>query len=170
MPSALPASLVLLLLLQGTFTDDAVIITMGVYCGDFEGGDHRRSFLSVVYAFSKTALYTRPPEDGCNIYAATYFPATSWYRSVPPSGQALVESKYKPFNNYVQPARPQDVEDVDKPPMLVMKVGGQRAPCRVLERVRLAAALSHPGRRQEGYSHNLARCGCRHAAHRLKTE
>lgn len=125
MPPCLPRCLppLLLLLLQGTFTDDAVIITMGVYCGDFEGGDHRRSFLSVVYAFSKTALYTRPPEDGCNIYAATYFPATSWYRSVPPSGQALVESKYKPFNNYVQPARPQDVEDVDKPPMLVMKVG-----------------------------------------------
>jgi hypothetical protein len=110
---------------QGTFTDDAVIVALGVYCGNFEGADENRAFLSVVFAYSKKALYTKPPEDGCNIYAATYFPATSWYRSVPPSGQALVEAKFKPFNNYVQPARPQDYDDVMKRPMLVMKVKPQ---------------------------------------------
>lgn len=44
------------------------------------------------------------------------------YRSVPPSGQALVENSFKPFNSFIQPARPQEIEDVAKPPVLVMKV------------------------------------------------
>lgn len=106
---------------QGTFTDDAVIVSMGLYCGNFDSDD-TRSFLSVVYAYSKRALYTKPSVGRCRIYAATYLAPTSWYWSVPPSGQALVENSFKPFNSYIQPARPQDIEDMSKPPMLVMKV------------------------------------------------
>lgn len=106
---------------QGTFTDDAIIVSMGVYCGNFES-DEQRTFLSVMYAYSKRALYKKPPPEGCDIYAATYLAPTSWYRSVPPSGQALVEDSFKPFNSYIQPARPQSIEDISRPPMLVMKV------------------------------------------------
>jgi hypothetical protein len=107
--------------LQGTFTDDAVIVSMGLYCGNFDSDD-TRAFLSVVYAYSKRALYTKPSSSHCRIYAATYLAPISWYRSVPPSGQALIEPSFKPFNSYIQPARPQDIEDMSKPPMLVMKV------------------------------------------------
>lgn len=109
--------------LQGTFSDDAIIVAMGVYCGTF-ASDETHSFLSVMYAFSKKALYTKPPAHGnTEIYAATYLSPGAWYRSVPPGGQALVEDNFKPFNNYIQPARPQTAEDVSKPPLFVMKVG-----------------------------------------------
>lgn len=63
---------------QGTFTDDAVIVSLGVYCGNFESDD-QRAFLSVVYVYSKRHLYSRPPTEGCEIYAATYLGPTSWY-------------------------------------------------------------------------------------------
>jgi hypothetical protein len=108
--------------LQGTFSDDAIVVAMGVYCGSF-ASDESHSFLSVMYAYSKKALYSKPPKNGgCEIYAATYLSSGAWYRSVPPSGQALVEDNFKPFNNYIQPARPQCAEDVPKPPLFVMKV------------------------------------------------
>jgi hypothetical protein len=94
---------------------------MGLYCGNFEKDD-TRAFLSVVYAYSKKVLYTKPSSGRCRIYAATYFAPTSWYRSVPPSGQAFIENSFKPFNSYITPARPQDIEDMFQPPMLVMKV------------------------------------------------
>lgn len=77
-PSRLPP----LLSQQGTFTDDAVIVSMGVYCGNF-ASDDQRAFLSVVYAYSKRHLYSRPPREGCEIYAATYLGPTSWYRAAP---------------------------------------------------------------------------------------
>jgi hypothetical protein len=94
---------------------------MGVYCGNFTSDD-TRAFMSVVYAYSKRVLYTTPSSKQLRVYAATYLAPTSWYRSVPPSGQALVENSFKPFNSYIQPARPQDIDDVSQPPMLVMKV------------------------------------------------
>jgi hypothetical protein len=62
---------------QGTFTDDAVIVSMGVYCGNF-AVDDQRAFLSVVYAYSKRHLYSKPPQQGCELYAATYLGPTSW--------------------------------------------------------------------------------------------
>lgn len=113
--------------LQGTFSDDAIMVAMGVYCGSF-ASDESHSFLSVLYAYSKKALYAKPPAYGdVEIYAATYLSSGAWYRSVPPGGQALVEDNFKPFNNYIQPARPQAAEDVSKSPLFVMKVSPARS-------------------------------------------
>lgn len=34
-----------------------------------------------------------------------------------------VAGGYTPYNNFIQPARPQDIEDMAAPPLFVMKVG-----------------------------------------------
>lgn len=162
--------------LQATFTHDAIVVSLGVYCGQFSGADDERAFLSVVYAYSKQALYATPaarsaaggptnphennqhqqqqqPASGKQsstlkaspastpppqIYAATYLSSGSWYRSVPLAGQAAVDDAYKPFNSFIQPARPQAVEDMARAPLLVMKVG------RAYDHALIACCVSWP--------------------------
>lgn len=104
---------------QGTYTDDGIFVSMGVFCS--EGADY--DFLSVLYAFSKDKLYSSPAEgETCEIYAATYLAPTAWHRSIPSKSKALIQEDHKPVNSYMLPARPQYSNDVEQPPLFVMQV------------------------------------------------
>jgi len=105
---------------QASFSDDGIFVGMGTYCGDFKQED-THAFLSVLYAYSKKTLYSEPG-DSPVVWTAAYYGPTSWYRSVPPPAQMVIEDAFKPFNNYIQPARPQDKDDVADKPLFVMKV------------------------------------------------
>lgn len=111
------------LMCQATYNDDFVFVSMGLFCG---GADDPEDFLSVLFAYSKATLYALPPSSpttAADIKAAVYLGPSTWYRSVPLEQQSIGASGgYTPFNNFIQPARPQDPEDMSAPPLFVMKV------------------------------------------------
>lgn len=121
--------------MQASYSEDGIFVGMGTYCGDFSHDDGH-AFLSVLYAYSKKTLYSKPGDKPC-VWAAAYYGPTSWYRSVPPPAQMVIEDSFKPFNNYIQPSRPQDKEDVTDKPMFVMKVrsttSGRTQQCQVAD-------------------------------------
>jgi hypothetical protein len=107
---------------QATYNDDFVFISVGLFCGEDDS-----DFLSVLFAYAKAALYALPPSSpttAADIKAAVYLGLSAWYRSVPLKQQSIGASGgYTPFNNFIQPARPQDPEDMSAAPLFVMKVG-----------------------------------------------
>jgi len=109
---------------QVTYSDDGVFITTAVFCGFEEDA----AGISTLFALSKEALYGVPPVStgapSFKIYAAVYLAATSWFRSLPVKEQYWgAAAGYTPFNNFIQPARPQDPADMSEAPLFVMKVG-----------------------------------------------
>jgi hypothetical protein len=83
--------------------------------------------LAALYVIGKGALCEPPsaddsPDRNPNIYAAVYFAARAWYRSVADSELTMVEDRYEPFNSYINPVRPQGLSDLDHQPFFVMKV------------------------------------------------
>lgn len=85
--------------------------------------DKPRSILTALYAFSKKALYARPPLTGtADIKAAVYLPSKAWYRSVSGTELHLVLDEFEPFNSIPTPVRPQTVHDLESDPMFVIKV------------------------------------------------
>lgn len=110
--------------MQVTYSDDGIFISTAVFCSFEEDAVG----ISTLFALSKEALYRVPPASTAapsfKIYAAVYLAATSWFRSLPVEEQYLgAAGGYTPFNNFIQPARPQDPQDMVEAPLFVMKVG-----------------------------------------------
>lgn len=105
-------------------------ISVGLYCGE---DDSNSDLLSVLFAYSKPALYALPPSSpttAADIKAAAYLGPGAWYRSVPVEQQSIgADGGYAPYNNFIQPARPQDPEDMSAPPLFVMKVSSAEYKC-----------------------------------------
>jgi len=123
-----------LLVRQATYSDDFVFIAVGLFCG--RDDDPESDILALLFAYSKSALYALPPSSpttAADIKAAVYLGPSAWYRSVPLEQQSIGASGgYTPFNNFIQPARPQDPEDMSAAPLFVMKVRCQHVAQAVL--------------------------------------
>jgi hypothetical protein len=82
------------------------------------------SFRSAIYAYSKAALYaSASAESGSgfrSVFAALWISEKAWYRSVPAASAGLLSAGM--LNNFVQPVRPQSLEDVFNGPFFVQKV------------------------------------------------
>lgn len=115
-------------LLQISYSKKALFIGTAPTCVSMVNGKQHEQVLSTLYVIEKDILCEPPSSEVSpdrstpSVYAAAYFAHRAWYRSVADAELAMVDDEYEPFNSYINPVRPQGLEDLQSQPYFVMKV------------------------------------------------